>query len=129
MHHYNIILWCWKNKTNVCNEDLASCYTLHLIRQGGLAGKGSPVPLTAYVLISLLEAGTPINTPVVMDTGRCVLSDSSRDPYTIALKAYALALAKHEGAQQLLLQLLNMAVEEKNAIYWNLSRGPCKSCY
>ncbi|XP_063596598.1 alpha-1-inhibitor 3-like [Penaeus indicus] len=94
---------------------------------GGLAGRSSTVPLTAYVLIALLEAGVPINTPIVLDAGRCVLADSSNDPYTLALKAYALALAKDPNAQRVIQDLLSLAVVENNALYWNLPQGPRRS--
>ncbi|ROT84366.1 alpha2 macroglobulin isoform 3 [Penaeus vannamei] len=90
---------------------------------GGLAGRSSTVPLTAYVLTALLEAGVPINTPIVMDAGRCVLADSSNDIYTLALKAYALALAKDPNAQRVIQDLLSLAVVENNALYWKLPQG------
>lgn len=80
--------------------------------------------MTAYVLIALLEAGIDINMPIVMDAGRCVLADSSNDPYTLALKAYALALAKDPNAQPAIQKLFSLAVVEKNAVYWNLPQGP-----
>lgn len=94
--------------------------------QGGLADSGTPVPLTAYVLTALIEAGTLSTARIVTDATRCVLSDTSRDPYTIAVKAYALALAKHPEAQTLLQQLIDMAVVEENAMYWETSTGNCK---
>lgn len=96
--------------------------------QGGLASRSSTVSLTAYVLTALLEAGVPINTPIVMDAGRCVLADSSNDPYALALKAYALALAKDPNAQRVIQDLMSLAVVENNALYWNLPQGPRESC-
>ncbi|XP_070001311.1 alpha-2-macroglobulin-like protein 1 [Penaeus vannamei] len=90
--------------------------------KGGLQGKGSPVPLTAYVLIALLEAGAPADAPIVLQTTRCVLGDMTRDPYTIALKAYALALAGHPRYTAVLLQLLELAVEDDEGMYWEVQR-------
>ncbi|XP_047480379.1 alpha-1-inhibitor 3-like [Penaeus chinensis] len=95
--------------------------------KGGLADSGTPVPLTAYVLTALIEAGTLSTARIVTDATRCVLSDTSRDPYTIAVKAYALALAKHPEGQTLLQQLIDMAVVEENAMYWETSTGSYKS--
>ncbi|ROT63906.1 alpha 2 macroglobulin [Penaeus vannamei] len=94
---------------------------------GGLADSGTPVPLTAYVLTALIEAGTIPTARIVTDATRCVLSDSSSDPYTVAVKAYALALAKHPEAQTLLQQLIDMAVVEENAMYWETATGSSKS--
>nr|ADT91769.1 alpha 2-macroglobulin [Penaeus indicus] len=90
--------------------------------KGGLQGKGSPVPLTAYVLIALLEAGAPADAPIVLQTTRCVLGDMTRDPYTIALTAYALALAGHPRYTAVLLQLLELAVEDDEGMYWEVQR-------
>lgn len=90
--------------------------------KGGLQGKGSPVPLTAYVLIALLEAGVPADAPIVTQTTRCVSDDTTRDPYTIALKAYALALAGHPRYTAVLQQLLELAVEDDEGMYWELQR-------
>ncbi|XP_042884512.1 alpha-1-inhibitor 3-like isoform X2 [Penaeus japonicus] len=95
--------------------------------KGGLADKGTPVPLTAYVLTSLMEAGTLSTARIVTDAIRCVLSDSSSDPYTLAVKAYALALAKQPESQGLLQQLIDMAVVEENAMYWEPRTGNYKS--
>lgn len=99
----------------------------HKGMKGGLADSGTPVPLTAYVLTALIEAGTIPTARIVTDATRCVLSDSSSDPYTVAVKAYALALAKHPEAQTLLQQLIDMAVVEENAMYWETATGSSKS--
>ncbi|XP_063601516.1 alpha-2-macroglobulin-like protein 1 [Penaeus indicus] len=90
--------------------------------KGGLQGKGSPVPLTAYVLIALLEAGVPASDSIVIQTTRCVLDDTARDPYTIALKAYALALHGHPRYTAVLQQLLELAVEDDEGMHWELQR-------
>lgn len=94
--------------------------------QGGIAGKDSLVPLTAYVMISLLEAGERPSSPLVVEAAKCLANDYSQDPYTLALKAYALALGRLPEAQQMLDQLLDQAVVAKNSTHWELPRGPCK---
>ncbi|XP_042889945.1 pregnancy zone protein-like [Penaeus japonicus] len=88
--------------------------------QADAPDKQASIPLTAYVLISLLEAGTETSTSVVKNAIHCITSDSSTDPYTLALKAYALALARHTEGGILLRKLLDLAVVEKNAMYWKL---------
>lgn len=85
------------------------------------------MPLTAYVLIALLEAGVPADAPIVTQTTRCVSDDTTRDPYTIALKAYALALAGHPRYTAVLQQLLELAVEDDEGMYWELQRQFCES--
>lgn len=104
-----------------------------------MAGKQSRVPMTAYVVISLLESGVPIDAPLVAYSIRCISSDSSNDPYTLALKAYALALAQDSSSQQVLQELLDLAVTEENLMHWDMPKGtsytqsyilnPCKHVY
>ncbi|KAG7169002.1 Alpha-2-macroglobulin-like 4 [Homarus americanus] len=94
---------------------------------GGIAGKDSLVPLTAYVMISLLEAGlTPSGHPVSAAV-RCLTADASQDPYTQALKAYALALGRQPGADQAILQLTKQAVTTKTSMHWDIWSGQSKS--
>ncbi|XP_042222119.1 alpha-1-inhibitor 3-like [Homarus americanus] len=95
--------------------------------KGGIAGKDSLVPLTAYVMISLLEAGlTPSGHPVSAAV-RCLTADASQDPYTQALKAYALALGRQPGADQAILQLTKQAVTTKTSMHWDIWSGQSKS--
>lgn len=87
--------------------------------QGGASDKNSSVPLTAYVLAALIEAGAPLKAPFVKHATRCILSDKSKDPYTLALKTYALTLARNPKGKKLLRRLIDLAVVKKNALYWN----------
>ncbi|XP_047485551.1 alpha-1-inhibitor 3-like isoform X2 [Penaeus chinensis] len=89
----------------------------------GLEGDASG-PLTAYVLAALIEAGTPSRASFVKHAARCILSDKSKDPYTLALKSYALTLAGHPNGKKLLRQLIDLAVVKKNAMYWNRQAEP-----
>ncbi|KAK4317436.1 hypothetical protein Pmani_011444 [Petrolisthes manimaculis] len=86
--------------------------------------KETRVPLTAYVLISLLEAGEEPGSSAVTNATICLNSYSTHDPYTLALKAYALALAQNAEAQIIMQQLMNKAIVRKNSTHWELHRTP-----
>ncbi|KAK4321958.1 hypothetical protein Pmani_007268 [Petrolisthes manimaculis] len=90
--------------------------------QGGI-NSGNAVSLTAYVMAALLEAETPTDDPIVSRAALCLTNDTSTHPYTLATKAYALALASHPNATSLMQKLLSQAVVTKNAMYWNLPKG------
>ncbi|XP_042229017.1 alpha-2-macroglobulin-P-like isoform X2 [Homarus americanus] len=98
---------------------------IHKDMKGGIEGTESAVPLTAYVVISLLEAGNNPSDPEVSEALQC-LGDSKTtiNAYILSLKAYALALAHHSDAPQVLQQLLNQAVVQSNSVYWKLPHGP-----
>ncbi|XP_069182649.1 alpha-1-inhibitor 3 [Procambarus clarkii] len=87
---------------------------------GGVYGKDSPVPLTAFVLISLLEAGVSPRTAVVTNACSCVTNDTSQDLYTLALKSYALALAKREEVYKVLPKLIERAKVTKDTMNWEI---------
>ncbi|XP_063596596.1 alpha-2-macroglobulin-like protein 1 [Penaeus indicus] len=91
---------------------------IHKALKGDASDKKSLVPLTAYVLAALIEAGTPSKASFVKHATRCLLSDKSNDPYTLALKSYALTLAGISKGKKLLHQLIDLAVVKKNAMYW-----------
>lgn len=69
---------------------------------------------------ALLEGGVNASSVHVSDAAKCILSDTSTHPYSLATKAYALALANHASAVPILQSLLDQAVEETNSMYWNL---------
>lgn len=71
----------------------------------------------------LLEAGESPFSSSVMEAAKCLATDLSKDPYTLALKAYALALTRLPKAQQLLEQLFDQATFTKNSTHWELLRG------
>lgn len=71
---------------------------------------------------ALLEGGIESSSKGVLDAARCIVSDTSTHPYTLATKAYALALANHASAVPILQSLLDQAVEETNSMYWNLPK-------
>nr|XP_045600836.1 alpha-1-inhibitor 3-like [Procambarus clarkii] len=101
---------------------------IHKDMKGGRNGNDSSVPLTAYVLISLLEAGNIPSSPDVLRALQCLLnSKQSLDPYILALEAYALTLASHPEAPRVLQLLLDQAIVETNAAYWKLRDTPGSS--
>lgn len=100
---------------------------LVIFLQGGVGGEESRVPLTAYVLVSLLEAGEEPDDPAVINATMCIKSHTTHYAYTLALKAYALALAGDAEAQTVMQQLMDKAIVRKNSTHWELPRGPCKN--
>lgn len=82
---------CFALKGRIITKDL----------EGGLDGK-SLVPLTAYVMISLLESGKLNSTSPISAATNCITASTMEEPYTNALKAYALALTSDAGATALI---------------------------
>ncbi|XP_047480269.1 alpha-1-macroglobulin-like [Penaeus chinensis] len=114
----------WLVKTRLdkggCMESVGQVFLKKL--EGGLSSdKPSREPLTAYVLIALLESGMDADNETLSDLVHCLVSASKRtkgDPYALSLKAYALALAKDPGAEEVLQRLTRMAAVDETAIYW-----------
>ncbi|KAK8391913.1 hypothetical protein O3P69_017494 [Scylla paramamosain] len=92
----------------------------HKSMKGGIAGNDSPVPLTAYILTALLEAGELTVSRPISEAAFCLISDKSEDTYTLALKAYALALAEAPEAAGLVLQLRAKAKVSTEGMYWEI---------
>ncbi|XP_042144819.1 alpha-2-macroglobulin [Ixodes scapularis] len=79
--------------------------------KGGLEGH-SLAPLTAYVLISLLEAGAEIPQVSRVGAVRCLLQElqqQQQDSHTMALAAYAFSLFEDSKASELLASLRDEA--------------------
>ncbi|XP_076322555.1 alpha-1-inhibitor 3-like [Tachypleus tridentatus] len=92
--------------------------TLQSALMGGLSHEDeTPAPLTAYVLISLLEAGYKNDT--VIDQGiRCLNALSNPSTYSLALFAYATSLADHSSARNYLRLLEERATTEGGKTFW-----------
>ncbi len=91
---------------------------------GGLQGRDA---LTAYVAIALLEAGSSVGAsygafPAIQYLeGRL---EGIKDPYTMAIVAYALAIADSALAAEAHATLMTMAEEDANgALYWPGGHG------
>jgi CD109 antigen len=81
---------------------------------GGLKGKTA---LTAYVAIALLRSG---ETAAAAKSVACLENQlaGSDDPYTVALIAYALELAKSAKSNLAHDQLMKLAIEDENGLHW-----------
>ncbi|CAL4111582.1 unnamed protein product, partial [Meganyctiphanes norvegica] len=108
-----------RQQENGCFESVGKVF--HKGMKGGIAGSGSPVPLTAYVLISLLEAGEPRSSKAISEAAYCLQANQSIDPYTQALKAYALSLANLPEGQSAVDSLIKMANEDSSSMSWEVS--------
>jgi CD109 antigen len=86
----------------------------HQEMMGGLTGKNA---LTAYVAIALLEAGEK-------EASRAALLylqeelPAIKDPYTMALVAYALELGENPGRDMAYGKLMDLAVENEDGLRW-----------
>ncbi|XP_069182538.1 alpha-2-macroglobulin [Procambarus clarkii] len=107
-----------QNTTTGCFHSVGKVFNKCM--RGNIAGQESPVPQTAYVVTALLETGMKPTTTVILNATSCVANDSSQDIYTMALKSYALALAKRKEAHQVLQQLTGKANVTKNTIHWDI---------
>nr|UCK81476.1 alpha-2-macroglobulin-like protein [Arenicola marina] len=97
---------------------------IHSDMKGGLSASGeNPAPLTAFVLVALLEAGTPVTDPVVEQAVQCINMQTWNDSYTMALVAYAYSMLG-EGNPYVtpaLDRLRGMAHEHGGVMYWSKS--------
>lgn len=78
------------------------------------------MPLAAYILVSLLESGELRTSRTVSEAAFCLMADNTPDPYTLALKSYALSLAAAPEAGRVLEQLVALATETPTSMYWDL---------
>ena len=86
-----------------------------------MSNSRTPAPLTAYVLISLLEGGEEATAPPLDLAVQCLNAVTSTHPYTLALKAFALALANRTEAAAAVQALETAATTTSNSMYWELS--------
>ena len=87
---------------------------------GGLQGRDA---LTAYVAIALLEAGRDMGAVRALRYLESRL-EAIDDPYTMAIVAYALALADSSLSRAAYDTLMTMAEEDAaGALYWNGGQG------
>ena len=91
---------------------------------GGLQGRDA---LTAYVAVALLEAGPTFEAffgalPAIQYLESRL--DAIEDAYTMAVVAYALAIADSALAEEALAKLMTMANEDENGVlYWGGGDG------
>ncbi|XP_063955398.1 uncharacterized protein LOC129261791 [Lytechinus pictus] len=112
----------------------------HLGYKAMMGGVSSESMLTAYVIVTYLEAGLPADDEGVVKGLECVLADldSVEDTYALAQIAYALALAERSletdsnlssKLDQVLTKLNESAVSEGDLLYWNSNRQASQSSY
>lgn len=75
--------------------------------------------LTAYVLIALLESGIEKSSRAVTNALYCMDAEPNPSSYSLALFAYAAALAEHPSAEKYLNQLKEKANYNRNMIFWD----------
>ena len=83
-------------------------------------GVTTPVTLTAYVLISLLEADLPSSDVRAVKASKCVENslDDVDDSYSLAIIAYMFAKAKNDAYYAKVMKKLDdMAIEEGLLFY------------
>lgn len=113
-------------------QDSKGCYKVNgalfnKALRGGVDTSGSSAPLTAYVMISLLESGLKATDPSVINATQCLRSHSTQNIYVMALKAYAFALAGHPDTPQLIQMLLDLATETRSSLHWDLPHSSWRS--
>ncbi|KAB7500273.1 Ovostatin-like protein [Armadillidium nasatum] len=116
----NLTLEWLKSQQNVngCFESVGQLFNKAM--QGGV-DSGSPSMLTSYVVISMVEAGEWNNSTVISEALSCINATlTTTNPYSLAIKAYALALAKSLYTQAVLDQLLSLSTSSANGLYWEI---------
>ncbi len=93
-------------------------FVCHGDMMGGVQGKDT---LTAYVAVSLLEAGYTgaADKALAYLEGRI---DSIEDPYGLALVTHALGLGGSNQAAQAKQRLMALAIEDENGLHWSGGR-------
>ncbi|MDD5082336.1 MAG: alpha-2-macroglobulin family protein [Dehalococcoidales bacterium] len=81
---------------------------------GGVQGKDA---LTAYTAIALMEAGEKDSSARAIDYLESQLAGMD-DPYTVAITAYALELAKSDKANDAYQALMKLAKEDEEGLHW-----------
>ncbi|XP_076068702.1 alpha-1-inhibitor 3-like isoform X2 [Oratosquilla oratoria] len=114
-----------QQRENGCFQSVGK--VLHKGMKGGIAETSAEAPLTAYVLLALLEAGQNEREDVVKTGIECLLRDEDPSSYTLALISYALALAGHSQTETYIQQLLGKSAKSSSSIFWESVAGPGKS--
>ncbi|XP_011676138.2 alpha-2-macroglobulin-like protein 1 [Strongylocentrotus purpuratus] len=111
---------------NTLGQEENGCFrsrgrVIHKEMQGGV---NDEVTLTAFIVVSLLEAQQPLETQAIQDALSCITNSigSLEDTYTAALIAYALSIAKDTNVVQVLEYLESVDKNEIGVRYWVSSR-------
>lgn len=80
------------------------------------------------MLISLIEAGETATSTAVTEALYCInAAKPTTSPYSLAVRAYALAVANSPDTQAALDQLLKLAKTSTGALFWELPANYGKS--
>ncbi|XP_076064809.1 alpha-1-inhibitor 3-like isoform X2 [Oratosquilla oratoria] len=96
---------------------------IHQGLKGGIGKTSSVAPLTAYILMALLEAGENPKSTAIQNATTCLLQEKTLSTYAQAITSYALTLAQHPEAENYIQQLLGEATKTSNSIFWELPQG------
>nr|BAJ05271.1 alpha-2-macroglobulin [Diadumene lineata] len=106
------------------------CFRKHgqLFHKALKGGVTTPVTLTAYVVISLLESGVNPKSDVITKALGCITAQKNTvtDSYSNAIIAYALTLAKHPDRAEFLRRLKALAIEKDKLMHWEKKEKPEK---
>ncbi|XP_076066317.1 alpha-1-inhibitor 3-like isoform X1 [Oratosquilla oratoria] len=105
---------CFVSKGKVFNKAM----------KGGVGVVTSNTPLTAYVLMAVMEAGTSPQVPAVQRGIACLMQQRQTwSTYTRAITSYALALAGHPEARTVIQELLQEAKKSLSETMWEIPAG------
>ncbi|KAJ8928546.1 hypothetical protein NQ314_018884 [Rhamnusium bicolor] len=87
---------------------------------GGTSKENSTASLTAYVIISLMEANIQVPKTVQTNAKYCIRSQNNPDKYALALSCYALYKVNwHSEANRMLHRLLAVSGQQQNMLWWS----------
>ncbi|XP_066958816.1 alpha-2-macroglobulin-like protein 1 [Macrobrachium rosenbergii] len=89
-----------------CFQSVGSVHNTQMQGSIGYSGE-SLAPLTAYVLVSLLEGNLTEDVQVIANAVTCITAATSSNTYIDALMAYALSLAGESNATTLISDVYN----------------------
>jgi hypothetical protein len=99
----------------------------HKEMTGGIQGS-SKASLTAYILVSLIEAGLDANDKVIRNAVRCLDAESVDDVYTLSLMAYAYSVLPSGSPQKpaVMAKLEQKAINEDGMKHWETKQAERK---
>ncbi|XP_047485489.1 murinoglobulin-2-like [Penaeus chinensis] len=124
--------WSWqaglqrKESGDGCFDSVGKVYD-DLLKKN-ISGKESRVLNTAYTMISMCISswgGPPHLDP--FGARDCLVQHSSKDPFILAIKAYAISCVQLPDAKGMLKELFLQAVETEKYIYWDLPDDDAES--
>jgi len=98
---------------------------LHKAMMGG-AKSSDTAPLTAFILVSLLEAGLDSKLPVIRNAIGCLNAHSVDDVYTLSLLAYAYSVVGDNSSQraEVIRKLERKAIVKDGTTHWEADAPP-----